>query len=86
MTRVVTPITDPIATEIEYGRYTKFSVRSKVRGRASGIHINMARVASGVGLKASLPSWTIRGLGYWSLGKGDHFLFSSGVTKYTSCK
>ena len=45
MTRVVTPITDPIATEIEYGRYTKFSVRSKVRGRASGIHINMARVA-----------------------------------------
>ena len=45
MTRVVTPITDPIATEIGYGRFRKISVRSKVRGRASGSHMNMARVA-----------------------------------------
>jgi hypothetical protein len=45
MTLVVTPITDPIATAIGYGRFRKISVRSKVRGRASGSHMNMARVA-----------------------------------------
>jgi len=45
MTRVVTPVTLPIGSEIEYGRFTKTSVRSTVRGTASGSHINMARVA-----------------------------------------
>jgi len=45
MTRVVTPVALPIGREIEYGRFTKTSVRSTVRGTASGSHINMARMA-----------------------------------------
>jgi len=45
MTRVVTPDALPIEREIEYGRLTKMSVRSTVRGKESGSHMNMARVA-----------------------------------------
>jgi hypothetical protein len=45
MTRVVTPDALPIEREIEYGRLTKMSVRSTVRGTESGSHMNMARVA-----------------------------------------
>ncbi|KAI6689354.1 hypothetical protein NL676_026182 [Syzygium grande] len=35
-------------------------------GRPTGSHANMARVASGVGLKVNLPSWKIKGFGYFS--------------------
>jgi hypothetical protein len=45
MTRVVIPDALPIGREIEYGRITKMSVRSTVRGTASGSHMNMVRVA-----------------------------------------
>lgn len=36
-----------------------------------GIHMNMERVANGVGKKASLPSWNIRGFGYLCLGNTE---------------
>lgn len=41
----------------------------RARENPNGTHMNMARVASGVGLNANLPSWKIRGLGYFSVGR-----------------
>lgn len=37
------------------------------RKNPNGSHMNMASVASGVGLKANLPSWNNKGLGYLCL-------------------
>lgn len=61
------------------------AARVMARRKARGIHMNMQRVEIGVGLKAILPSWKMRGLGYSVLGRTRHFLLSASLTKYTSC-
>uniref|UniRef100_A0A2P2N6E2 Uncharacterized protein n=1 Tax=Rhizophora mucronata TaxID=61149 RepID=A0A2P2N6E2_RHIMU len=57
-----------------------------VRKRTSpnGIHMNTTKVARGVGLKASLPSWKINGFGYFSLARICQVLFSASLTKKTA--
>ena len=49
--------------------------------KPNGTHINMTKVATGVGLKANLPSWKINGFGYFSLGRTCQFFFSASLTK-----
>lgn len=53
----------------------------------NGNHMNIYRVAEGVGRNASLPSWNIRGFGYLSLGNTELGLPlpSSLFTTYASC-
>ena len=43
-------------------------IRKIARIIPMGSHMNMARVAAGVGRKASLPSWKTSGFGYFSRG------------------
>lgn len=51
------------------------------RADPKGNHMNVAVIASGVGLKASLPSWNISDFEYLSLGSECQFLFSPSFTK-----
>lgn len=47
------------------------------KGIPSGSHMNMYSVADGVGKNASLPSWKIRGFGYFSLGITEPSFFTT---------
>jgi len=46
------------------------------RNSPRGSHMKKAKVEAGVGLKANLPSWKIKGFGYLSFGRTCQFLLS----------
>jgi len=77
----LTPVKVSVGMDMLYGRDKATAALIKARTKPKGTHMNNARVASGVGLRASLPSWKIRGLGYLSLGRCCQLLLSTLLTK-----
>ncbi|KAH1259108.1 hypothetical protein GmHk_03G008661 [Glycine max] len=67
-----------------YGSENAVVILINARMKPQGSHISMAKVISGVGLSANLPSWNISGFGYLSLARIFQFFFSASATIYTS--
>lgn len=63
------PLNDKIGMATFGDSNSQTSALKMARKRPNGTHMNIARVARGVGLKANLPSWKIKGLGYLCPGR-----------------
>lgn len=75
------PLKAKIGSEILLGKDKATMIRNMARQEPNGTHMNMARVESGVGLRANLPSWKMRGLVYLSLGRWCQLVLSASLIK-----